>query len=150
MAAIEDPEVLEAIKKLGEHFQTNVNNRYMHDVFVQLDVSDSDWRLIERLTSPRQIDDVQGYGVEQLYDGIISLAHFIYAARREAVPAISNFIHHGTSPIEKMAIKNFPSNLSSLSQMVYDLYKKVRGQANDAPRGRHFEELSRVEHYLGK
>lgn len=155
MAAIKDPEVLEAIKKLGEHFQTNVNNRYMRDIFVQLDVSDSDWRLIERLTSPRQIDDVQGYGLEQLYDGIIALAHFIYAARREAVPSIGNLIHHGTSPIEKMAIKNFPANLSSLSQMVYDLYKRVRGQDKeapgvDAPGGRYFEELSRMEHYLGK
>jgi len=99
MAAIEDPEILEATKKLAEHFQTNVNNPYVRDILVQLDVSDSDWRSIDRLTSPRQIDDIQGYGLEQLYDGIIALAHFIYAARREAVPAIGNFIPHGASPI---------------------------------------------------
>ena len=155
MAAIEDPDVLEAIKRLGEHFQTNVNNRYMRDILVQLEVSDSDWRLIERLTSPRQMDEVQGYGLEQMYDGIIAFAHFIYAARREAVPAISNFIHHGASPIAKMAITNFPANLSTLSQMVYDLYKRVRGGDNeslgvDGLGGRRFEELNRVEHYLGK
>ncbi len=153
MAAIEDPDVLEAIKRLGEHFQTNVNNRYMRDILVQLEVSDSDWRLIERLTSPRQIDEVQGYGLEQLYDGIIALAHFIYTARREAVPVIGNLIHHGASPIVKMAIKNFPANLSSLSQMVYDLYKRVRGQDKESsggPMPRRFEELNRAEHYLGK
>jgi len=58
----------------------------------------------------------------------------------------------------KMAIKNFPANLSSLSQMVYDLYKRVRGQDKEAPgqerpgglTQRRFEELNRVEHYLGK
>lgn len=163
MAVSDDPEVLEAIKKLGEHFQTNVNNRYMRDILVRLDVSDSDWRSIERLTSPRQIDDVQGYRLEQLYDGIIALAHFIYTARREAVPAIGNFIPHGASPIVKMAIKTFPANLSSLSEMTYDLYKRARGQDKEAsgrerpgqarpggPMQRRFEELSRVEHYLGK
>lgn len=158
MAAIDDPEVLKAIKRLAEHFHTNVNNPYVRDILVQLDVSDSDWRLIERLTSPRQIDDVQGYGLEQLYDGIIALAHFVYTARSEAVPAIGNSITRGASPIVKMAIKNLPANLSSLAEMVYDLYKRVRGQEKEAPgqerpegpMQRHFEELNRVEHYLGK
>jgi hypothetical protein len=158
MTAIDDPEVLEAIKRLGEHFQTNANNRYMRDILVRLDVSDSDWRSIERLTSPRQIDSVQGYGIEQLYDGIIALAHFVYSAQREVVPAIGNFIPHGASPIVKMAIKNFPANLSSLSEMTYDLHKRVRGQdkgvpGQERPGGltqRRFEELNRVEHYLGK
>jgi hypothetical protein len=150
MAVIDDPETLEAVKRLAEHFQANVNNQHLRDILIQLDVSDSDWRMIERLTSPRQIDDIQGYALEQMYDGIIALAHFVYTARREAVPAISKVIPHEASPIVKMAIKAFPANLATLSDMVLDLYQRIRGQAGDVAPGRHFEELSRVEHYLEK
>ncbi len=148
MAAIDDREVLEAVKRLAEHFQSNVNNRFLRDILIQLDVSDSDWRMIERMTSPRQIDDMQGYGVEQLYDGIVALAHFVYAARREALPAIAKFNPPGASPIAKMAIKTFPANLDTLSKMVLDLYRRVRDQAGEVTSGQHFEELDRLEHYL--
>jgi hypothetical protein len=148
MEVIDDPEVLEAIKKLAEHFQSNVNNRFLRDILIHLEVSDSDWRMIERLTSPKRIDEIQGYGVEQLYDGIIALARFIYTARREAVPAIANFNPHGASTFMKMAINAFPANLATLSKMVLDLYRKMPDQAGEVVPGRHFEELGRVEHYL--
>jgi hypothetical protein len=153
MAAIDDPGVLKAITTLGEHFQRNVNNPYVRDILLSLDVSDSDWRMIERLTMPRQIDGIQGYGLEELYDGIVAMARFVYTARRAAVPKIGNFVSQGASPMVKMAIKAFPANLLSFSEMVFDLYKRVRSLDEAASSGTmqgRIEELSRVEHYLGK
>ena len=126
---IRDPQIEEAIKKLGVHYRNNIDNKYIKKAFNTLQLDTTTWELIRDLT--KETDYPQEYRLDELYERILALAEFVYKARQNIVPTIRNLVDRSGSLsgndklMQDIAISNFSSNLGILSDLVYDLYLKT-------------------------
>ncbi len=126
---VKNEEIMSLIDTIGDHYRTNIGNRYIRGAFRELPLSQQAWNLIESVTEKHQYYTLQGYHFDELYDRIIALSEFIYHARKEIAPRLRNLLSYGgVSPtgneriLRDMAVNNFASNLSILADMVNKLY----------------------------
>jgi len=129
---IKDPEIFAVVEAIGEHFRTNISNRFTRRGISTMALDPGTWNLIEELTEKVENYRYQGYHFDELYSQVLAMARFVYQARRDLLPNIRFLISgadEGGSASDKvfrnMAIMNFGPNLKILSDRVNELYVKV-------------------------
>ena len=129
-----DDEIFGLIDSIGQHYRTNLGNRYVRNAFHVLPLDAKEWALIESVTEKAEYYRYQGYHFDELYERILALARFVYHARRELAPQLRarlSTYSSGPGPLgndrilRDMAVNNFGSNLSILADLVNQLYART-------------------------
>jgi len=164
---IKDQAIFAIIDKLADHYHNNINTRFTRKAFISMDIDQATWNHIEALTDKSEYYRLQGYDLEELYDMILSMAKFVYKARKEVQPNLRILLGLGggsmfgrsssSSPADKvlleMAIKNFSANIGVFIDLLNELYFKVvetdkRLAAKQSPMYERIPELKQIGTYL--
>jgi hypothetical protein len=123
---IRDAQVIRLIEHIGEHYRTNISNRFIRPALLQLPLDKMTWDQIEILTEKIEQFRYQGFHLDELYSQIFAAARFVALTRRELVPGLRNRLSGGSSGPDKvlrdMAVNNFASNLQLFADLVNELY----------------------------
>jgi hypothetical protein len=133
---VKDQQVLAMIDSIANHFNTNLNNRYLRQALIIMTLDSQSWSLIESVTEKAEYYKYQGYHYDELYDRIMALAKFIYHARKEIQPSLRTILTRVGTPgefrasgtdrvIRDMSVNNFGYNVNILSDLVNKLYQRV-------------------------
>lgn len=132
---VKDAELLKVIGRIGDHYQHNINNRFIRQALVHLMIPQSVWDSIERLTTKSGYSDANGYQFEELYEMILAAATLVSHARKHVVPNVRSFggrpagkassADRGEAVLKDMAFGNFPANLGLFADQVNELYMKT-------------------------
>jgi len=130
---LKDPAIFSAVESIGEHYRTNISNRFTRRGISSMTLDAGTWSQIEELTEKVDNYRYQGYHLDELYTQIISIARFIYQARRDVLPNLRFFASServekastSDNVIRDMAINNFGPNLKILADKVNELFVKV-------------------------
>ncbi len=163
--AVKDPEIYKIVEKIGDHYTTNVNNRFVRKALVTLDLPQAEWERLDGLTSKSDYFKAQGFQYDELYEMILAAAHFIFKARNNIVPNIKSMV--GSNPLSAkssggseqdkilrdMAARNFPVNLEILTDLVNELYVKTtqldkQAHEKKTPVYEKIPDLKELGHYL--
>ncbi len=94
---IKDPEIFKIVEKIGDHYQNNVNNRFIRQALLILEISQAEWDRLDGLTNKSDYYKAQGFLFDELYEMILAAAHFIYQARQKIMPNIKTMVSRGSS-----------------------------------------------------
>jgi hypothetical protein len=123
---IRDAQVIRLIERIGEHYRTNISNRFIRPALLQLPLEKQAWDLIEILTEKVEQYRYQGFYLEDLYRQITAASRFVALTRRELVPSLRNHLGGGSSGPDRvlrdMAVNNFSSNLQLFADLLNELY----------------------------
>jgi hypothetical protein len=129
---IKNPEIFAAVESIGEHFRTNISNRFTRRGISSMILDPGTWNMIEELTEKVENYRYQGYHFDEIYAQILAMARFVYQARRDLLPNIRALASGGNDNVggsdrvfRDMAITNFGPNLKILADKVNELYMKV-------------------------
>jgi hypothetical protein len=126
---IKDTYVIALIEQIGEHYRTNISNRFLRPVLLQLQIDKSTWDQVEILTEKMEMFRYQGFHLDELYRQIASCARLVQAARHEMVPTLRSKLSSGPDGPDKvlrdMAANNFMSNLQVFANRLNELYKAL-------------------------
>ncbi|MDR1930942.1 MAG: hypothetical protein LBQ44_10000 [Treponema sp.] len=134
-----DAVITRLVERIGEHYRTNISNRFIRPALLQLPLDNQTWDFIEVLTGTTQN---QGFPLDELYAQIMAAASFVAAVRRDLVPGLRHRIAGridmtGQDKVLKdMAINNFASNLQVFADLIYELYIKLVEIDKKASKGR--------------
>ena len=126
MERVKDAQVIRLIERIGDHYRSNILNRFLRPVLLQLQVDKTTWDLIEILTEKMELYRYQGFHFDDLYRQIAACARFVETARSSSI--IKNKINslpasHGHDKILRdMAVSNFASNLQVFAGLLCELY----------------------------
>jgi hypothetical protein len=123
---IQDASITRLIERISEHYRTNISNRFIRPVLLQLPFDNQSWDLIEDLTERAN----QGIHLDELYRQIAAAAHFVALVRRELIPGLRNRMARGDASsqdrvLRDMAVNNFASNLQVFADLVNELFIKL-------------------------
>ena len=114
------------IERIGEHYRTNISNRFIRPALLQLPLEKQSWDLIEILTEKIEQYRYQGFHLDELYRQIIATSRFVSITRRELVPSLRvrlAGIGSGSDKVLRdMAVNNFGSNLQLLADLLNELF----------------------------
>ena len=124
---VKDAHIFRLIERIGEHYRTNISNRFIRTTLLQLPLEKQAWDLIEILTEKFEQYRYQGFHLDELYRQIIATARFVSVTRRDLVPTLRNRLSSGgsTGPdkvLRDMAVNNFGSNLQIFADLVNELF----------------------------
>ena len=123
---VRDAQIIRLIERIGEHYRTNISNRFIRPALLQLPLEKSSWDLIEILTEKIEQYRMQGFHLDELYRQIIACGRFVSITRRELVPSLRNRLSGSNSGTDRvlrdMAVNNFGSNLQVFADLVNELY----------------------------
>jgi hypothetical protein len=129
---INNPEIFAVVDAIGEHFRTNISNRFTRRGISGMILDPGTWSQIEELTEKLENYRYQGYHFDEIYAMILAISRFIFHARRDLLPNIRVLASGGNDRVSgsdnvfrDMAITNFGPNLKILSDKVNELYMKV-------------------------
>ncbi len=156
---IQDPEVIRLIERIGDHYKTNIANRYIRPALRYLPLDNQSWDLIDTLTEKIEQYRYQGFHLDELYRQIIAAAHFVSSAKSELIPVLRSRlgILSGQASSDKvfreMAISNFPANLQIFADLINELYIKLvsidkESSAGHTPLYAQIPELQDIGHQL--
>jgi hypothetical protein len=122
---IKDAQVIRLIERIGEYYRTNISNRFLRPVLLQLQLDKSTWDQIEILTEKMELFRYQGFHLDELYRQIAACARLVEVARNKA--NIKNKLSSvpiggGDRTLRDMAVSNFPSNLQVFADLLNELY----------------------------
>ncbi|MDR0447209.1 MAG: hypothetical protein LBH07_00910 [Treponema sp.] len=123
---IHDASIIRLIERIGDHYKSNISNRFVRPALLQLHFDNQSWELMEDLT---ERDSSQAIHLDELYHQIIAAAKFVSVVRRELPmlwgrvarpdPASSDRV------LREMAINNFGSNLQVFADLLNELFIKL-------------------------
>jgi hypothetical protein len=155
---IKEPDIYKIVERISDHYQNNINNRFVRKVLVTLELPQAEWDRLDSLITKSDYYKAQGFQFDELYEMVLAAAHFIYQARQKLVPNIKSLLGQGVGPdqdkvLRDMAARNFPVNLQILTDMVNELYVKTAGldkQAHEkkSPIYEKIPELKELGRYL--
>lgn len=154
---IKDSDIFKIIERIGDHYQNNIFNRFIRKVLVVLDLPQSEWDRLDHLTSKSEYYKNQGFQFDELYEMVISAAHFIHQSRTKLVPNLKSMIAQGAGDADRvlrdMAAQNFPVNLAVFADMVNELYMRTTSLDREAhekkrPVYERIPELKEIGRYL--
>jgi hypothetical protein len=123
---IKDTQVIRIIEQIGDHYQTNISNRFLRPILLQLQIDKNTWDLIELLTEKIELFRYQGFHFDELYRQIAACARFVEAARGGLIPNLRSKLSNVPSGPDKilreMAASNFASNLQVFADLLHELY----------------------------
>jgi hypothetical protein len=123
---IRDAQIIRLVEHIGEHYRSNISNRFIRPALLQLPLEKQSWDLIESLTEKIEQYRYQGFHLDELYRQIIATARFVSITRRELVPSLRLRLANSSSGADKvlrdMAVNNFSSNLQLFADLLNELY----------------------------
>ena len=123
---VRDAQIIRIIERIGEHYRSNISNRFIRPALLQLPLEKQSWDLIETLTEKIEQYRYQGFQLDELYRQIVAAARFVSITRRELVPTLRNRLAGAATGqdkvIKEMAVNNFGSNLQVFADLVNELY----------------------------
>ena len=154
---IKDAHIIRMIEQIGEHYRTNISNRFLRPLLLQLQIDKNTWDQIELLTEKIELFRYQGFHLDELYRQIAACARFVEVARNNMIPSLKSKV--GSLPnssdriLRDMAANNFNSNLQVFADMLNEVYinlvdldKKTSGK--EPPVYTQMQELSSVGRML--
>ena len=135
---VQDASITRLIERIGEHYRSNISNRFIRPALLQLPFDNQSWDLMEDLTEK---PPAQAIHLDELYREIIAAAHFVAVVRRELVPGLRNRIGRAdpAAPdkvLRDMAVNNFASNLQVFADLVNELFIKLVAVDKAGAKGR--------------
>ena len=162
-----DNRIYRLAEQIGEHYRNNVNNQYVRRALLHLKIDSGTWDLIAGITDLNDHYKLRDYRLDEIYERITALALFVNRCRQDAQPNLKHLLQDGqrsvlsrggASPgtervLLDMAIKNFPSNIDLLADMIREFFEAVKQHDRDTQRsGRPVYEkmpgLANVDRYL--
>jgi hypothetical protein len=125
---IRDPQIIRLIDHFGNHYRTNISNRYLRPALLQLSLENQTWDLIEILCEKMDQYRYQGFDLQDLYRQIGAAGKFISVAKRDLITSLRTRlpVDPGSDKVLRdMAVNNFASNLKLFSDLVKELYKEL-------------------------
>lgn len=128
---VKDSDIARLIERLGDHYRTNISNRYVRPALLHLTLENQAWDLIENLTEKSEQFRYQGFHLDELYRQIAAAARFVFLARRELAPTLRNRLgatmkgNDSDRVLRDMAINNFSSNLQLFADLLNELFVKL-------------------------
>ncbi|MCL1814361.1 MAG: hypothetical protein FWG27_00850 [Treponema sp.] len=123
---VHDASITRLIERIGEHYRSNISNRFIRPALLQLPFDNQSWDMMESLTEK---PPTQAIHLDELYREIIAAAHFVALARRELPSIRGRVIRSDQASAEKvlreMAVNNFASNLQVFADLVNELFVKL-------------------------
>jgi len=123
---IQDASVGRLIERIGEHYRSNISNRFIRPILLQLAFDNQSWDLMEDLTEKPPNPTIH---LDEIYRQIAAAARFVAVLRRELPDLRSrvNRMDHSSSDrvLRDMAVNNFGANLQVFSDLVNELYVKL-------------------------
>jgi hypothetical protein len=139
---VKDAHIIRLIEQIGEHYRTNISNRFLRPLLLQLQLDKATWDQIELLTEKIELFRYQGFHLDELYRQIAACARFVEVARNNLIPNLKNKI--GAAPggpdkiLREMAASNFGSNLQVFADLLNEIYVNLveidkKNSGSDAP-----------------
>ncbi|MCL2806158.1 MAG: hypothetical protein FWD26_09480 [Treponema sp.] len=126
MDRIKDAHIIRQIELIGEHYRTNISNRFLRPLLLQLQLDKNTWDQIELLTEKVELFRYQGFHLDELYRQIYACARFVETARNNIIPNLRSKLSHIPNGPDKilrdMAASNFGSNLQVFADNLNELY----------------------------
>ena len=126
---VKDLQTISIIERLAEHFESSINNSYVRNALISMDLPPNIRLAMQPLTEKVDTYKLHGYRFDEIYSGILALATYIYKVRKEVYPYLKNSLSGKASGDEKilqlLAVDNLKTNMSVLADDVSDLYMKV-------------------------
>ncbi|MDR2093952.1 MAG: hypothetical protein LBP76_00345 [Treponema sp.] len=125
---VRDAQVIRLIERIGEHYRTNIANRFIRPALLQLPLEKQSWDLIEILTEKLEQYRYEGFHLDELYHQVAAAARFVDIVRRELVPGLRNRVGATSSSsgpdkvLRDMAVNNLTSNLKLFADLVNELF----------------------------
>ncbi|MCL2243277.1 MAG: hypothetical protein FWC03_02270 [Treponema sp.] len=129
MDRIKDAHVIRLIEQIGVHYKTNISNRFLRPLMLQLQIDKPTWDRIEFLTEKLELFRYQGFHLDELYLSIAACARFVDLSRSNLIPNLKNKISTTSSASDKilrdMAANNFPHNLDVFADLLNSLLTAI-------------------------
>ena len=130
MDQVRDAQVISLIERIGEHYRTNIANRFIRPALLQLPLDKATWNHIENLTEKYEQFHYEGFHLDELYRQVAAAARFVAATRRDVAPSLRQRLSGGSSGgpdkvLKDMAVNTFSSNLNLLAELLNDLYTRL-------------------------
>lgn len=130
MKPVKNEQIMRLIERIGDHYRTNVSNRFIRPALMHLSLEKTTWDQIEAFTEKYDQFFYQGFHLDELYRQIAATARFVYAARRDIVPTIRQRLNHRVADrndkiLQDIAVNNFSFNIQLLADLLNDLYVAV-------------------------
>ena len=126
MDRIKDAQIIRLVEQIGDHYRTNISNRFLRPLLMQLQLDKNSWDQIELLTEKLEIFRYQGYHFDELYRQIYACARFVECARNSVIPTLRARMSSAPSGPDKilrdMAANNFGPNLQIFADRLNELY----------------------------
>ena len=126
MDRVKDAHVISLVEQISGHYQSNISNRFLRPLLMQLQINKGTWDQIELLTEKMEMYRYEGFHLDDLYNQIIACSRFIEAARIGMLPSLKNRINSFPLGPDKLlleiAASNFPANLQVFSDLLYELF----------------------------
>jgi hypothetical protein len=130
---LKNPEIFSIIESIGEHFRSNISNRFTRRALATMSLDPGTWNLIEELTEKCENYRYQGYHLDEIYAQILAMARFVYQAKRQISPNLRFLVSsggiEGVSSADRvfrdLAVNNFSPNLKILADKINELYVRV-------------------------
>lgn len=120
--------VLDCVEKVSDQYSTFLGNGFIRSAMASVEVPYQYRVAFDLLVLSNEGYRQDGYSFDDLYLGIIGLAHFVYLARTVVFPNLQKKVYRGGSSdniLERMATDNMLANLGALSDRVSELYVYV-------------------------
>jgi hypothetical protein len=127
---VKDAYISRLIERIGDHYSSNISNRFIRPALLHLSIEKQTWDLIDALTEKNQQYQYQGYPLDDLYRQVVAAARFVSTTRRELVPSLRSRLSMGGSSgtdkvLRDLAINNFSSNIQLFADLVNEMYAKL-------------------------
>jgi len=123
---IQDASIARLIERIGEHYRSNISNRFIRPVLLQLPFDNQSWDLMEDLTEKAPSQTIH---LDEIYRQIAAAARFVSVLRRE-LPDLRGRVSRmdpssSDRVLREMAVNNFGSNLQVFADLVNELFVKL-------------------------
>ena len=126
---IRDSGIIRQLERIGDHYRSNISNRFIRPTLLQLPLDKQTWDQIDILTEKLEQFRYQGFSLHELYGQILAASRFVAVTRRELGSNLRNRLMGGSTGPDKvlrdMAVNNFSSNLQLFADLVNELYVKL-------------------------
>jgi hypothetical protein len=123
---IQDAAVSRLIERIGDHYRSNITNRFIRPALLQLSFDNQSWDLMEDLTEKESSSTIH---LEEVYRQVAAAARFVAIVRRD-LPDLRSRVNRAdpSAPdkvLREMAVKNFGANLQVFADLVKELFIKL-------------------------
>ena len=130
MDIIKDAYVLRLVEQIGEHYRSNIANRFIRPALLQLSLGKETWDQIEAFTGEFKQVRYHGFHLDEMYRQVGAMSKFVFVTRLEVAPILRHRLSNvetvgNDTVLRNMAINNFALNLKSLADMLHELYLKL-------------------------